>query len=69
VTAPIRREDVAVLAAFERDQSGRSAFPEDSIERLVKLGFLDMRGGSAVMTQRGRTELARRKSLDRQTRK
>jgi hypothetical protein len=69
MTAPIRREDVAVLKAFERDQSGRAVFSEDAIERLVKHRFLEMRGGTATLTTRGRTELSRRRVLDRTSRR
>jgi hypothetical protein len=65
MTAPVRREDVAVLSAFERDQSGRAVFDEMAIDRLVKLGFLEMRGGTPGITTRGRTELLRRRALER----
>jgi hypothetical protein len=64
---PVRREDVAVLAAFERDQSGRTVFPEAAIERLLAMRFLEMRGGLPILTTRGRTELLRRKALDRES--
>jgi hypothetical protein len=64
---PVRREDVAVLTAFERDQAGRTVFPEESIDRLVKMRFLEFRGGLPVLTTRGRTELLRRKALDRES--
>lgn len=63
--SPIRREDIAVLAAFERDRGGSPSIPEDVVDRLVRHGFLELRGGKPVLTTRGRTELARRKSLER----
>lgn len=62
---PIRREDLMALAAFERDRGGAAAIPDGTIDRLVGHRFLEMRGGAPVLTTRGRTELARRRALDR----
>lgn len=67
MTVPIRREDIAVLSAFDRDQSGRAVFEDAAIDRLIKMRFLEMRGGKPMLTTRGRTELLRRRALDRES--
>jgi hypothetical protein len=69
MTSLVRREDLIVLEAFDRAQGGRSVFPEDSIDRLVKHGFLELRSGSPILTSRGRTELLRRRALDRKSKR
>ena len=65
----IRREDIEVLNAFERDRAGRAVFAEPSIDRLLALRFLEMRGGVPALTAKGRAELLRRRSLERGSRK
>jgi len=65
----IRREDIEVLSAFERDTSGRAVFAETSIDRLLALRFLELRGGVPKLTARGSAELLRRRSLERGSRK
>ncbi|HET7844660.1 MAG TPA: hypothetical protein VFL14_10955 [Xanthomonadales bacterium] len=65
--SPIRREDIMALAAFERDRGGGAAMPDAVVDRLVGHRFLEIRGGMPLLTMRGRTELARRRALDRKS--
>lgn len=66
---PVRKEDLLVLAAFERAQGGRTVYADDAIDRLVGHGFLELRNGSPILTSRGTTELQRRRALDRTTKR
>lgn len=63
--SPLRREDLIALAAFARDRGGATAIPDAIIDRLVGHRYLEVRGGVPALTTRGRTELARRRSLER----
>jgi hypothetical protein len=62
--SPIRKEELAALEAMARGQSAQ--LPEEPIiDRLAKLGLIAQRGGKWSVTQRGLTDLERRKSLKR----
>jgi hypothetical protein len=65
---PIRKEELAALETLARGQP--TIAPDEAImERLVKLGLVAQRGGQYSVTQRGKTDLERRKSLKRSTSK
>jgi len=66
--SPIRKEELAVLEAMGRGQP--AAYPDEAIlERLSKLGLIASRGGKWSVTERGKMDLVRRKSLKRSTSK
>jgi hypothetical protein len=65
---PIRKEELAVLEAMGRGQP--AAYPDEAIlERLSKLGLIAQRGGKWSLTERGKMDLTRRKSLKRSSSK
>lgn len=66
---PIRKEELAVLEALGRGQP--TSFPPDDaiLERLAKLGLISQRAGRWSVTERGKMDLVRRKSLKRSTTK
>jgi hypothetical protein len=66
---PIRKEELLVLETMARGQA--SAFPPEEaiLERLSKLGLIAQRGGRWSLTERGKMDLTRRKSLKRSSSK
>jgi hypothetical protein len=65
---PIRKEELAALETLARGQPAIA--PDETImARLVQLGLIAERGGKFSVTQRGKTDLERRKSLKRSTTK
>jgi hypothetical protein len=65
---PIRKEELAALETLARGQP--TIAPDEAImARLVQLGLAAERGGKWTVTQRGKTDLERRKSLKRSTTK
>lgn len=65
---PIRKEELAVLESFGRGQP--AGMPDEAIlERLGKMGLIVMRGGKWSITERGKMDLTRRKSLKRSSSK
>jgi hypothetical protein len=66
--SPIRKEELAVLESFGRGQP--AGMPDEAIlERLGKLGLIAQRGGKWSITERGKMDLTRRKSLKRSSSK
>jgi hypothetical protein len=66
---PIRKEELLALETMARGQA--SAFPPDEaiLDRLSKLGLIAQRGGRWSLTERGKMDLSRRKSLKRSSSK
>ena len=66
---PIRKEELLALETMARGQA--SAFPPEEaiLERLSKLGLISQRGGRWSLTERGKMDLTRRKSLKRSSSK
>ena len=65
---PIRKEELAVLEAMARGQA--AGMPDEAIlERLGKMGLIAQRGGKWSVTERGKMDLTRRKSLKRSSSK
>ncbi len=62
---PIRKEELAVLEAMGRGQPQNFAPDEAILERLAKLGLVSQRAGRWTVTERGKMDLIRRKSLKR----
>lgn len=69
MSQPMRKEDLSVLETMARGLA--SAFPPDEmvIERLAKMGMIAQRGGKWSLTERGKMDLVRRKSLKRSSTK
>ena len=65
--SPIRKEELLALEAMARG----SAVPTDEmiLDRLAKLGLIAQRGGRWSVTERGKMDLTRRKSLKRSSSK
>ena len=61
---PIRKEELAALESMARGQP--NATPDEAIlDRLSKLGLIAQRGGHWSVTEKGKMDLTRRKSLKR----
>jgi hypothetical protein len=66
--SPMRKEELIVLESFGRGQP--AGIPDETIlERLGKLGLLAKRGEKWSITERGKMDLTRRKSLKRSSSK
>ena len=66
---PIRKEELAVLETMARGQASSMPPDEAIIARLVQLGLIAERGGKYSLTERGKMDLVRRKSLKRSSSK
>ena len=66
---PIRKEELLALEMLARGQA--SAFPTDEaiLASLSRLGLIAQRGGRWTLTERGKMDLTRRKSLKRSSSK
>jgi hypothetical protein len=66
---PIRKEELLALEMLARGQA--SAFPPDEaiLASLSRLGLIAQRGGRWTVTERGKMDLTRRKSLKRSSSK
>jgi hypothetical protein len=65
---PIRKEELIVLEAMGRGMP--AANPDEAIlERLGKLGLISQRAGKWSLTEKGKMDLTRRKSLKRSSSK
>jgi hypothetical protein len=68
MSAPIRKEELALLEAMGRGPLTQS--PDEALQaRLSQLGMIAERGGKWSLTERGKMELVRRKSLGRSSAK
>jgi hypothetical protein len=62
--SPIRKEELEALEAMARAQP--TALPDEVIlDRLSKLGLISHRGNTWTVTEKGKMDLTRRKSLKR----
>jgi hypothetical protein len=65
---PIRKEELLLLESMARGQP--AAYPDEALlDRLSKLGLIAQRGGKWSVTERGKMDLVRRKSLKRSSSK
>ena len=66
---PIRKEELLVLESMGRGLASASPVDEAILDRLSKLGLIAQRGGRWSLTERGKMDLTRRKSLKRSSSK
>ena len=66
---PIRKEELLVLETMARGQANAVSTNEAILDRLCKLGLIVQRGGRWSVTERGKMDLTRRKSLKRSSSK
>ena len=66
---PIRKEELSALESMARGQPSNFPIDDAILDRLSKLGLIAQRGGRWSVTERGKTDLERRKSLKRSTTK
>ena len=65
---PIRKEELLALEMLARGQA--NAVPDEAIlASLTRLGLIAQRGGRWSLTDRGKMDLTRRKSLKRSSSK
>jgi hypothetical protein len=66
---PIRKEELLALEMLARGQASAHPTDEAVLASLSRLGLIAQRGGRWSLTERGKMDLTRRKSLKRSSSK